>query len=402
MNEQNQGASQVNDPNIHNSQGIEPTGCEVLIVDDKATIRMILAAHIRQLGHNATLALDGKDALTQLQARKFDLVLLDVVMPEMDGYTVLEKIKQDPQLREIPVIMISGVDELESVVRCIEAGAEDYLTKPFQPTLLRARVRACLEKKQLWDELGNRFEQLKNLEMMRDNLTHMIVHDLRTPLTSVLLGMKTLDTIGELDPLQKECLMLSIRGGHTLLEMINDLLDISKIEAGQVSLSYESVAVPTLINHCLDQVKNLTESQKLHVTTHIQSDLPPLSVDKDKIQRVLINLLGNAIKFTPSGGRITMEVRTSDENDLLFVVKDTGEGIPPEAFERIFEKFGQVESGPSAKLMSTGLGLTFCKMVVEAHAGRIWVESVLGEGSNFLFTLPTASTRSESPTIMSG
>ncbi len=230
----------MNDPSINNSQGIEPTGCEVLIVDDKATIRMILAAHIRQLGHNATLALDGKDALKQLHAQKFDLVLLDVVMPEMDGYTVLEKIKQDPQLREIPVIMISGVDELESVVRCIEAGAEDYLTKPFQPTLLRARVRACLEKKQLWDELGNRFEQLKNLEMMRDNLTHMIVHDLRTPLTSVLLGMKTLDTIGELDPLQKECLMLSIRGGHTLLEMINDLLDISKIEAGQVSLSYES------------------------------------------------------------------------------------------------------------------------------------------------------------------
>ncbi len=149
--------------------------------------------------------------------------------------------------------------------------------------------------------------------------------------------------------------------------------------------------MPTLINHCLDQVKNLTESKNLHVTTHIQSDLPPLSVDKDKIQRVLINLLGNAIKFTPSGGRITIEVRTSDENDLLFAVKDTGEGIPPEAFERIFEKFGQVESGPSAKLMSTGLGLTFCKMVVEAHAGRIWVESVLGEGSNFLFTLPTAS-----------
>ncbi len=390
MNEENQGAANENefDADLTDVQAMEPTGCEVLIVDDKATIRMILAAHIRQLGHNPTLALDGKDALKQLEARKFDLVLLDVIMPEMDGYTVLEKIKQDPHLREIPVIMISGVDELESVVRCIEAGAEDYLPKPFQLTLLRARVRACLEKKHLWDELGNRYDQLKNLEKLRDNLTHMIVHDLRTPLTSLLMGMQTLNSVGELDPLQHEVLTLSMRSGQTLLEMINDLLDISKIEAGQVALDYSDVSVPPLIDHCLNQVKNLIDNRKLRVTTDIQCDLSPISVDNVKIQRVIINLLGNAIKFTPSGGSITIEVRASDENTLLFAVKDTGPGIPPEAFERVFEKFGQVESGPSAKMMSTGLGLTFCKMVVEAHGGHIWVESVLGKGSNFLFTLP--------------
>lgn len=391
--------------------GMPTRSGHVLIVDDLATIRLMLARHVRELGHQVTLSGDGRDALKLLGEQSFDLVLLDMMMPGMDGYAVLKQIKEDPGLREIPVVMISGVDDIKLVTRCIEIGAEDYLPKPFEPALLRARVRACLDKKQMWDELETRYRQLKDLEQLRDSLTYMIVHDLRTPLTSLLTGLQTLEAIGDLDAIQTEMLEVSVSGGNTLLGMINDLLDVSKMEDGSLALERGEVAPNALIWGALQQVKALAQSKHLHLHQEIAPDLPSLWADEEKLRRVLVNLVSNAIKFTPDSGDITVSVRlqeqiqeqnaTSNDNStqaasadaqhgnaLLFMVQDTGEGIPRESFGRIFEKFGQVENRKAGRKMSTGLGLTFCKMVVEAHGGKIRVESELGQGSTFLFTIP--------------
>jgi CheY-like chemotaxis protein len=196
------------------------SGRQVLIVDDMSTTRVMLSRYVRQLGHQDTTASNGREALELLTSQKFDLILLDVMMPEMDGYTVLETMKSDAEFRDIPVVMISGVDEIESVVRCIERGAEDYLPKPFNATLLRARISACLEKKRLWDELGENYRRLQELERLRDSLTDMIVHDLRTPLASFITGLQTMESLGALSDLQRECLSLSLDGGQTLLSMI--------------------------------------------------------------------------------------------------------------------------------------------------------------------------------------
>ena len=368
---------------------LPPAACEVLIVDDMATLRLTLERHVQQMGHRATLAGNGKEALLLLHSRRFDLVLLDLVMPEMDGYTMLEQMKQDPLLREIPVVMISGVDDMQSVVRCIEAGADDFLPKPFQAALLRARIRTSLEKKQLWDALDSRYRELQASEKMRDSLTHMVVHDLRTPLTSLLLGLQTVGLTGELNAVQQECLHRGINGGEALLGMVNDLLDISKMEAGQLTLAYAEVDVEALVAGCVQQVAALIQDKALTVIQVAPSSRLPLRADAEMLRRVLINLLGNAIKFTAPGGRIALRVRPDEAADaLVFQVEDTGEGISPDAFGRIFEKFGQVETRQAGSKRSTGLGLTFCKMVVEAHAGRIWVESRPGEGSTFLFTIP--------------
>ncbi len=391
MSEPTSGASESS-PSRSPAKALRSAPCEVLIVDDMATIRMTLERHVRQLGHRVTQAGNGKEALRLLQSRRFDLVLLDVVMPEMDGYTVLDQIKLDPQLRDIPVVMISGIDDMESVVRCIDAGAEDYLPKPFQAALLRARVRASLEKKQLWDELDNRYKQLQTSENLRDSLTNMIVHDLRTPLTSLLLGLQTVEVTGDLNPVQQECLRLGVTGGEALLGMVNDLLDISKLEAGQLTLDYGEIDVAALITDAIQQVAALIQDKGLTVEQDVPALLLPLSADEEKLRRVLINLLGNAIKFTTDGGRITLRVRVPCIGEpLTFEIEDAGEGIPPEAFIRIFEKFGQVGTRLAGRTTSTGLGLTFCKMVVEAHGGRIWVESEPGEGSTFLFTIPESS-----------
>lgn len=368
----------------------------LLVVDDVEANRDLLTRRLQREGYLTEMAADGREALAMIAARKPDLVLLDIMMPEMDGYQVLETLKASSDWRDIPVITISAVDEIDSVVRCIEMGAEDYLTKPFNPVLLKARISASLEKKHLRDrevslyhELQSQYEQLTRLTQLKDDLTHMIVHDLRTPLTSLLTGLLTVENMGGLDDLQLELLSMGIHGGRTLLGMINDLLDISKMEGGALALERVAVQPDAVVAHALEQVLPLAREKNLTLAAELTPDLPTVAADEDKLRRTLVNLLGNAVKFTPDGRSITLAARLADDGAAMaFHVRDTGEGIPREAFERIFEKFGQVETRKSGRKMSTGLGLTFCKMAVEAHGGRIWVESELGQGSTFSFTLP--------------
>lgn len=369
-------------------------GGRLLVVDDNEVNRDMLSRRLERQLHLVDVAESGERALAMLRDEAFDLVLLDILMPGMDGYSVLEQMKSDADLRHIPVIMISALHEMDSVLKCIEIGAEDYLPKPFNPVLLRARVNACLEKKRLRDQEVKLFEQLQDnykklleLENLRDGLTHMVIHDLRTPLTALTSGLSTMEACGELNDIQQEILEISLQGANTLGAMINDLLDISKMEDGSLKLELEELTARELIEAAVQQVAPLVAEKELHLKTKVEPNAPPLQADRDKMLRTLVNLLGNAIKFTPERGTVAVEVQCSDDS-LLFCVIDTGEGIPEEAFERIFEKFGQVESRKAGKQMSTGLGLTFCKMAVEAHGGRIWVESEIGAGSRFSFTIP--------------
>lgn len=371
----------------------------ILIVEDDRMQRMLLTRTLTQQGHQVEAVENGWDALITLKNRPFDVVLCDITMPDMDGFQVLERIMADETLKHIPVVMVSGFGEMTGIVMCIEMGAADYLHKPTDPALLRARVDSCLQKKR-WAEqetalrlqLEERYEQLQKMEQLRDSLTHMVVHDLRTPLTSFISGLQTMECLGELSQIQKECLEMSIEGGHTLLGMINDLLDISKMESGSLALRCEEIAVPRLCARSVEQISSLAREKNLSLVCDIPSALPAIYADEEKLSRTLVNLMGNAVKFTPQNGIIRLfadfVARPQRTDAFIFNVSDSGEGVPPEAFEHIFEKFGQVESRKSGRSMSTGLGLTFCKMVVDAHEGRIWVESELGVGSNFVFAIP--------------
>jgi signal transduction histidine kinase len=257
-------------------------------------------------------------------------------------------------------------------------------------------VGACLRDKRAHDrearllaEVQRSYQRLQELERLRDDLTGMIVHDLRTPLTGLLTGMQTVPLAGDLNEVQSEMVALAVEGGQTLLGMINDLLDISKMEDGSLALEVADLDATDLIEGVVGQVAPLARNKDISLIIKIAPDVPPFRGDEDKLRRTLVNLVGNAIKFTPAGGTITLVAQLdAEENALVFSVRDTGEGIPEESFGRIFEKFGQVESRKAGRKMSTGLGLTFCRMAVEAHGGRIWVESELGIGSTFSFTVP--------------
>jgi len=191
---------------------------------------------------------------------------------------------------------------------------------------------------------------------------------------------------------------IALTGGETLLGMINDLLDIVKMESGSLKLKHNVLDVPRLLASSVDQVASLLKEKKLTLDQQIDSDSLTAHGDENKLQRTLVNLLGNAIKFTPSGGTVTIGVQSdAAEQFLRFSVSDTGEGIPAEWQTRIFEKFGQVESRKHGHKASTGLGLTFCKLAVEAHGGDIGVESEPGKGSTFYFTIPLETAPADKP-----
>jgi len=365
----------------------------LLVVDDDAINRDVLTRRLTQQGHHVRTASSGQDALRLMREKDFDLVLLDVVMPDMDGYEVLHRIRSDDQLRHLPVIMISVVSEMQSVVRCIQAGAEDYLAKPFNPTLLNARIGASLEKKRgrdrenaLFDQLQENYKRLQEAERLRDDMRNMIVHDLRTPLTAVIAGVDMLQRHGGLNESQRELMTIAAGGGKTLLAMVNDLLDVEKMESGSAQLQRVELSAAALVAGALEQVSALAEEARTALITDIASGLPHFAGDENKLSRTLVNLLANAIKFT-RGGTVTIAVSQSDEENIRFAISDTGEGIPAAAFERIFEKFGQLDS----RRGGSGLGLAFCKLAVEAHGGRIKVESTPGIGSTFSFSIPMAA-----------
>jgi signal transduction histidine kinase len=373
----------------------------LLVVDDDAENREVLSRRLIRQGHEVRTASSGPEALQIMNVTDFDVMLLDIMMPDMDGYEVLGRIKRDRRLQHIPVIMISAIDEVQSVVRCIEAGAEDYLAKPFDPTLLKARIGASLEKKRgrdretaLYEQLQQNYKRLLELEKLRDDMRNMIVHDLRTPLTSVIVGMEMVATQGPLSVMQQEVMNIATNGGRTLLAMINDLLDVEKMESGSTQLHYQPLSAAKLIASAVEQVASLAAMERTSIVTPTGPESTIFEGDENKLSRTLVNLIANAVKFS-GGGTVTITATRGEGKLIRFSVRDTGPGIAAEAFGRIFEKFGQLDAHTR---VGTGLGLAFCKLAVEAHGGHIEVESTPGTGSTFSFTIPlSAPPRGEMP-----
>ncbi len=251
-------------------------------------------------------------------------------------------------------------------------------------TLLTAQLTGSLASR-----LKSSNTQLRESERLRTNLTDMLVHDLRNPLTALMGWLDIFRaTMGdEADDERFRLLENARRSGHVTLGLVGELLDISKLEAGKLTPNFDPVDISQLISDSIDAMRALIEIEDLKVTLDLDADVSVALCDKQLISRVMTNLISNAIKHTPAGGTITLQAHRGQNDVVVVSVSDTGEGIPPEYRRRIFEKFGQVEE-PGRERRGTGLGLTFCKMAVEAHGGDIWVESQIGQGSTFYFTLP--------------
>lgn len=364
---------------------------DILVVDDTQANLQLLSGMLKERGYKVRPAPSGAIALQAAQSAPPDLILLDINMPEMDGYQVCTQLKNDERTADVPVIFISALNETMDKVRAFSVGGVDYVTKPFQFEEVNARVTAHLKLRRMQvdleslnSELLHTNAELYRLQQLRDNLTHMIVHDLRSPLTGI---MGTYDLLAmdadKLSAPTAKMLDLSKPALKQMLGMINSLLDVSKIEAGELKPNRTDCDLVALAHDAKSVLAGVCSDRR--VTIDSSAAQMPASIDRDLIGRVLQNLLGNALKFTSKNGEVKIQIAHEGNRARVNVVDD-GPGIPPEYHERIFEKFGQVKS--DRPRVGTGLGLTFCRLAVEAHGGKIGVTSEVGKGSTFWFELP--------------
>lgn len=366
---------------------MQPRVPSIMIVDDTPANLRLLTEMLKARGYKVRPVASGGFALQAARHDPPDLILLDILMPEMNGYEVCACLKADEQLAMIPVIFISALDETIDKVKAFTAGGVDYVTKPFQFEEVEARVATHLELRRQKHLLQENCDRLRELEVLRDDLVHMIVHDMRTPLTAISGFLQTLVMVegDKLSAEGRECVDTALASTRQLVEMVSSLLDISKMEAGEMTLHLTLCDMRAIAREALVKVDSLKGERHLAL---LGSDEPvTVLADTALIARVVQNLLGNALKFTPDDGRITVSIETSAES-IRALVQDTGPGIPAQYRERIFEKFFQVEKRSNTVRNSTGFGLAFCKLAVEAHGGRIGVDSEEGRGSTFWFTLP--------------
>jgi signal transduction histidine kinase len=306
-------------------------------------------------------------------------------MPEMDGYEVCRRLKEDAKLRDIPVIFLTALTDTADKLKAFGIGGVDYISKPFQidEVLARAKVHIALRRAQ--KELAENYERLRELEKVRDHLVHLIVHDMRSPLAIIMGNLDLMQMLeeGKLSTEAAERLDSAAQGVRNLTNMTNDLLDVSKMEEGKLTLKLAPCDVVALAREVAKGISTLDPTRTVTVD---QADAVMASCDADIVRRVFQNLLSNAVKHTPAGTAVRVTASEAG-NTVRICVIDSGPGVPIEARQKIFEKFGAVETREDRKYHSVGLGLAFCKLAVEAHGGRIGVDSGEKGGSVFWFEL---------------
>ena len=370
----------------------------ILVADDITANVELLLDQLNSLGYETITASDGPSAVVAAFEQHPDLCILDVAMPAGDlgvddrstGFEVCRRIKRDPRTSRIPVIFVTALNDTSDRVRGIEAGGDDFLTKPHNRLVLGARVRSLLKLKAATDALEDSLRKLRELEKVRDDLMKMIVHDLKTPLTSVLATLEMLadGDFGLVSIPQKAAIGEAETKSEDLLALIDDILEVARIEEANISLSLAPMAPGALLAELVHEWSHRFQQERATASVSVADDAPVFTADKNLIKRVFSNLIQNAVTHSSHPVHLELSARRAGRG-VLFTVSDNGPGIPPEYHEIIFRKFGQVEMPRTPRTRSSGLGLTFCKLVVERHGGRIWVKSAEGKGSSFYIELPS-------------
>ena len=359
----------------------------ILVVDDEETNRILLRDVLEADEYVVSEAANGPEALEMIGEHLPDTILLDIMMPGPDGIEICRRLKADPRTAPVPVILVTAKHLREERLSGIAAGAVDFLTKPVDLTDLRLRVRNAIRSKHLYDEVQEKYRHVQRLEELRDSLVHMIVHDLRSPLTAIQSGIELLklEVDGTLDDEVMQCLRDTLTSTDQVTQMIGSMLDVNRMESGQMPLSLGDIEMHALVR---DAVATLgSRSKRVHVEKGDPSTHLWAAADADVVRRVLVNLVSNALEYSPQELPVTVAIEGRD-GAVRVAVSDRGPGVPEDFKMRVFEKFGQVTGRKKNQGRSTGLGLAFCKLAVEAHNGRIGVESEEGSGATFWFELP--------------
>ena len=363
----------------------------VLVVDDEPANVELLVRRLEALGCDTLRAANGEDALGIAARELPDLILLDIMMPGIDGYDTCRRLKMNDLTAPIPVIFATARTDAEDLQKGFEVGGVDYITKPIGPVELAARVRSAIFTKRLQDELRGTNDVLRRVERSRQELVGMLGHDIRN-LANSLVAFLQLVRLGQLDasrPEFSELLGLSESNVTELLRMVNALLDVYKMEEGRLQADQQVLRIDDLAKKSMSQLA--AEARARGVTLTCSAGDLKAFVDETLLVRVLTNLLANAVKHTPSGGSATVEAEGPRDGWVTVRVRDTGPGIPEAEAANVFDRFYQTAGGRSRG--GTGLGLAFCKLAVELHGGTIAVANPGLPGATIVLTLPAAEVR---------
>jgi len=357
------------------------TACRrIFIVDDELIIRMQLESMLAKEKYDITLLASGKELLAQLEKGDVpDLIVLDVMMPEVDGFEACRQIKANHQFQHVPIILITALDGKQVLAEGLNTGADDFLQKPVNKLELRARVRSMLRIKQ-------QYEDLEAALKMREELSNMVVHDMSSPIVAVLLHATLMEEKIS-DPDLLEHLEMIRMSADRLDAFINDMLMLAKMEQSKLHLNRSPVMVNELVLEAEKHFSIMAHSKGIRLSAEVPEPALQMQLDSNLFQRIIANLLANALKYSPNNTEVKVKLTPLPSSDaqphLKMQVFDEGPGIPDEFRSRIFKKFEVVEL-KNKGILQIGLGLTFCKMAVDAHGGKIYVTANKPQGSIFV------------------
>ncbi|MBF0227123.1 MAG: response regulator [Desulfobacterales bacterium] len=393
----------IEDQTIEEYEQLNQCSGNILVVDDEPVNLHVVTNHLMSKNYTVTKANSGREALKAIEQTQlgkfpaFDLVLLDIMMPMIDGYEVVKQIRGSYNLFELPILLLTAKNQAKDLAKGFQLGANDYITKPFLKEDLLARVEIHLLLRQTYHQLVDNYKRAKKFAeasaMAKSEFLANMSHEIRTPMNGVIAATDLALEL-QLDPKVKRYLQIIQSSGYSLLGLINDILDFSKIEAGKLELEQSPFKLDEVLIKVSNILSNKAQEKHIELLIDIDPETPMALIGDDlRIQQIIVNLVGNALKFTPYYGSIIIGVKNvskynkNDQVTLEFYVKDNGVGIKQKFLKQIFKPFTQEDGSTTRKFGGTGLGLSICKQLVTKMNGEIWVESIYGQGSTFYFTI---------------
>jgi signal transduction histidine kinase len=358
----------------------------ILIVDDVPANLKVLGEILKEEGYLVRPVPNGVLALQVAERTEPDLILLDVMMPGLNGFEVCKGLKENKKVSDIPVIFISALNDTQDIVKALQCGGVDFITKPFQSAEVIARVKTHLQLRFQSKKLMEQSIELQKLITTKDKFFSILAHDLRGPIGG-FMGITDV-LLEDLSPDEKNELTIELNhSAHSLFSLLENLLEWARIQQGQIAFNPAKIDLNELVQECLSAQIDSIRKKDIHINVTI-SENHVVFADVNMLQSIIRNLLSNAVKFTPRNGTVSVSTTMNQYNSTVVLIKDSGIGMKSEMVSNLFCLNANNSRPGTEGEKSSGLGLHLCKEFVEKHGGEIWVESEVNVGTSFYFSIP--------------